>query len=70
MVWWNSLHQGQTIRVFGESSMDPRMLPPLVWMVIGTKFWFAGSLLARARADNLQREAAKDWVRRLAEGRR
>ena len=23
VVWWNSLHQGQTIRMFGESSMDP-----------------------------------------------
>ena len=70
VVWWNSLHQGQTIRVFGESSMDPSMLPPLVWMVIGTKFWFAGSLLARARADNLRREAGKDWVRRMAEAGR
>jgi heme exporter protein C len=64
--WWNSLHQGQTIRVFGESSMDPSMLPPLVLMVIGTKFWFAGSLLQRARADNLEREAGKDWVRQRA----
>ncbi|PJK01129.1 heme ABC transporter permease [Lysobacteraceae bacterium NML91-0213] len=66
VVWWNSLHQGQTIRVFGESSMDSSMLPPLVWVVVGTKFWFAGSLLARARADNLYREGGKDWVRRLA----
>ncbi len=66
VVWWNSLHQGQTIRVFGESSMDPSMLPPLIWMVVGTKFWFAGSLLARARADNLYREGGKDWVRKLA----
>ncbi|MFD0727683.1 heme ABC transporter permease [Lysobacter brunescens] len=64
--WWNSLHQGQTIRVFGESSMDPSMLPPLILMVIGTKFWFAGSLLQRARADNLDREAGKDWVRQRA----
>ena len=69
VVWWNSLHQGQTIRVFGESSMDASMLPPLIWMVIGTKFWFAGSLLTRARADNLHREAGKDWVRRLAEAK-
>jgi heme exporter protein C len=66
VVWWDSLHQGQTIRVFGESSMDPSMFPPLVWMVIGTKFWFVGSLLARARADNLAREAGKGWVRERA----
>jgi len=68
VVWWNSLHQGQTIRVLGESSMDASMFPPLVWMLIGTKLWFIGALLARARADNLRREAGKDWVRQLARG--
>jgi heme exporter protein C len=66
-VWWNSLHQGQTIRLLGESSIDASMLPPLVWMLIGTKLWFIGSLLARARADNLQRESGKEWVRGLVE---
>ena len=60
--WWNSLHQGQTIRLFGKSSMDASMLPALIAMTLATKFWFAGSLLSRARADNLQREAAKAWV--------
>ncbi len=35
-------------------------------MIVGTKFWAIGSLLARARADNLAREAGKDWVRKLA----
>ena len=35
-------------------------------MAIGTHLWFAGSLLARARADNLRREAGKDWVAKLA----
>ena len=68
MEWWNSLHQGATIKLFGESAMDPSMRMPLWWMVVGTHVWFIGSLLARARADNLRREAGKDWVRRLAEG--
>ncbi|HST46050.1 MAG TPA: heme ABC transporter permease, partial [Luteimonas sp.] len=44
----------------------PSMLPPLVWMLIGTKLWFLGSLLARARADVLQRESGKAWLARLA----
>lgn len=70
VVWWNSLHQGQTIRVFGESSIDPSMVAPLWILVVATKFWFAGSLLVRARADNLRREAGKDWVRRVAESAR
>ena len=39
---------------------------PVAAMVIGTKFWFLGSLLLRARADNLEREAGKDWVRQRA----
>ena len=68
VVWWNSLHQGQTISLFGQSKMDPSMLPPLWWMVAGTHLWFAGSLLARARADNLKREAGKQWATKLACG--
>ncbi|MBB3833044.1 heme exporter protein C [Xanthomonas arboricola] len=68
VVWWNSLHQGQSIRLFGASTIDASMLLPLWLMVIGTKFWFAGSLLARARADNLRREAGKAWIVRDAEG--
>ena len=70
VIWWNSLHQGQTIRIFGESTMDPSMIQPLVWMLIGTKLWFVGALLARSRADNLRREAGKAWVATLAGGSR
>jgi heme exporter protein C len=69
VVWWNSLHQGQTIRLLGESSMDASMLQPLIWMIIGTKLWFIGALLQRARADNLRRESGKDWVAQLAGAR-
>lgn len=64
--WWNSLHQGATIKLFGESTMDASMTWPLWVMVLATKFWFAGSLLQRARADNLEREAGKDWARAAA----
>jgi heme exporter protein C len=70
VVWWNSLHQGQTITLLGPSSMDASMLLPLWLMVFATKFWFAGSLLLRARADNLQREAGKAWVAQQSGERR
>jgi len=62
--WWDSLHQGQSIRLFGPTTLDANMQLPLWLMVLATKLWFFGSLLAKARADNLQREAGKDWVRR------
>lgn len=64
--WWNSLHQGATIRLFGESTLDASMVWPLWVMVLATKFWFAGSLLQRARADSLERESGKDWARAAA----
>lgn len=62
VVWWNSLHQGQTISLFGDSKMDASMQLPFWVMFVALQFWFAGSLLVRARADNLRREAGKDWV--------
>ncbi|MFA6986156.1 MAG: heme ABC transporter permease, partial [Arenimonas sp.] len=62
--WWNTLHQGSTIRLIGPSTMDASMLWPLLATTIGTKFWFIGSLLQRARAMNLEQESGKDWVRK------
>ncbi|QSX78100.1 heme ABC transporter permease CcmC [Agrilutibacter solisilvae] len=70
VVWWNSLHQGQTIRLLGDSTMDSSMIAPLVLMIVGTKLWFIGALLARSRADNLRREAGKAWVAQQATGAR
>lgn len=66
VTWWNSLHQGATIKLFGESTMDSSMMWPLWVMVLATKFWFVGSLLQRARADYLERESGKDWARASA----
>ncbi len=69
VTWWNTLHQGATIKLIGKSSIDPAMVPPLIAMTIGTKLWFVGSLLARTRAALLEQESGKDWVRRLLAGR-
>jgi heme exporter protein C len=67
VVWWNTLHQGSTIKLVGESTMDPAMLPPLLLMALGTKLWFAGSLLRRTRAALVDMESGKDWVRKMTE---
>lgn len=63
VTWWNTLHQGETIRLVGESKMDPSMMWPLILTAIGTKAWFIGSMLQRARALNLEQESGKDWAR-------
>ena len=65
--WWNTLHQGATIRLVGPSTIDSSMVWPLIFTVIGTKAWFVGSLLQRSRVLNLELEAGKDWVRGVAD---
>ncbi|MGG6462761.1 heme ABC transporter permease CcmC [Solilutibacter silvestris] len=66
VTWWNSLHQGNTISLTGPSHMDASMQLPLWLMVVGIHVWFVGALLARARADNLRREAGKAWITETA----
>jgi len=62
VTWWNSLHQGPTVRLFGESSIHPSMLWPLLAMALAAKFYFAGSVLARSRAAVLEQEAGMAWA--------
>ncbi|MCQ4167111.1 heme ABC transporter permease CcmC [Tahibacter harae] len=64
--WWNTLHQGSTVKLFGPSLIDSRMLWPLLIMAVATKFAFAASLLSRARVDLLELESGKDWARQIA----
>lgn len=63
--WWNTLHQGATIKLMGPSTLDASMITPLIALVLGTKLWFIGSLLARTRTAVLEMDAGKDWVRRM-----
>ncbi|MGB0133717.1 heme ABC transporter permease CcmC [Dokdonella sp.] len=61
--WWNTLHQGSTVRLLGPSRIDSSMLWPLLLMALATHLWFFASVLARARASTLELEAGKDWAR-------
>ena len=63
VVWWNTLHQGPSIRLMGPSTIDASMLPPLLLMMAATHFYFGWALLARARVALLEQESGKDWVR-------
>ena len=67
VVWWNTLHQGSTVNVFGQSKMSGAMLWPLLTMTLATKFYYIASMFRRARTDLLALEGGKDWVRKIAE---
>ena len=58
----------QIAKNVGPSKLDASMLWPLIATTLGTKAWFVGSLLQRARAMNLEHEAGKDWVRATVGG--
>jgi heme exporter protein C len=61
--WWNTLHQGETVRIMGKSSIDSSMLWPLLIMALATKLYFVFALLLRTRGMLLEQERSKQWVR-------
>ncbi len=63
--WWNTLHQGATIRVAGESSMAMEMLIPLLTSIAGFYLFTLFVFLLRIRAEILNREQNTAWVRGL-----
>ncbi len=66
--WWYSLHQPASIKFTGESTIDPSMLYPLLWMITVFYALFTCVLLLNMRAEILQRESRTRWVRALAGG--
>jgi heme exporter protein C len=66
VTWWNTLHQGSTIRLVGKSTMASEMLWPLIFVTVGTKFWFIGSVLQRARSMNIANESNAEWAKAAA----
>ncbi len=61
--WWNTLHQGSTVRLIGPSAIDASMLWPLLLLALATHIWFFASVFARARVSVLELESGKDWAR-------
>ncbi len=64
--WWNTLHQGATIKLGEESTMDDTMLIAMLIMTLG--FWAYSIAVAMMRLRNviLERERSAGWVRQMA----
>ena len=65
VVWWNSLHQGATLSVFGESKLDPSMITPLLVMMLAFLLFFGAVLCDGLRAEILRRERNATWLLKL-----
>jgi heme exporter protein C len=64
VLWWRSLHQGQSIGLT-RTSIDPAMLWPLLASAIGFTLLFAAIVLMRMRA-MLARQKVEARLRRMA----
>ncbi|GGO93785.1 heme ABC transporter permease CcmC [Stakelama pacifica] len=64
VIWWNTLHQGQSIGLTG-STIAPSMLWPLWFTLSGFSLFFAGLVLMRMRA-MLARQKVEARMRRMA----
>ncbi len=65
--WWSTLHQGPTVTKFDKPSIHLSMLIPLLLMAFAFKFYYATSVLMRARGELLKREQNSRWVRDVVE---
>ncbi|MGH1485475.1 MAG: heme ABC transporter permease [Cellvibrionaceae bacterium] len=68
--WWFTLHQPATLKIVGESSIDPSMGYPLLVMVLGFYCLFAWLLLHWTRLEIIQQERKTQWVKELVLGKR
>jgi heme exporter protein C len=62
--WWNTLHQGSTVKMTG-TSMHVAMLTAMLLMTFSFWMYSIGVALTRVRAVILERERRTRWVRAL-----
>ena len=66
--WWNTLHQGATIK-FSGTSMQITMQHTLLTMTIACWLYAIAVVLARVRSIILERERKTEWINELPEVR-
>ena len=67
--WWNTLHQGASIRLTEAPTIHPDMFKPLVISILGFYCLYALVLIMNVRLEILRHEQRSQWVRELASGK-
>jgi hypothetical protein len=63
--WWNTLHQGASVKVAGGSTMAATMLQAMLIMTLAAWCYCIATALHRVRSIILEREGQSHWVGRL-----
>ncbi|GAB0115090.1 heme ABC transporter permease [Acidisoma sp. C75] len=66
--WWNTLHQKDSIHLFGQTTMPAAMLDPLLVSAAGFTLLFAAIVLLRLRAAVMERRIRALLALRLRQG--
>lgn len=64
VYWWNTLHQGATLKVFSPSAIDASMLYPLLAMITAFLLYYAIVLFLRMGYELTALEANHHWLRK------
>jgi heme exporter protein C len=64
--WWNTLHQGSTVKFTG-TSMHVAMQQAMFTMLVACWLYVIAVTLVRVRSIILERERSTQWVAELAE---
>jgi heme exporter protein C len=62
VYWWNTLHQGSTLRLMTPSAIDNSMLYPLLAMITAFMLYYAIVLFMRIRYELTAIEANHHWL--------
>lgn len=63
VYWWNTLHQGATLKLFSPSSIDSSMIYPLFAMIIAFMTYYAIVLFLRMSYELTALEANHHWLK-------
>jgi heme exporter protein C len=63
VYWWNTLHQGATLKLFAPSAIDQSMLYPLLAMTAAFFFYYIIVLCLRMRYELIALERNHHWRR-------
>jgi heme exporter protein C len=64
--WWNTLHQGATIRIASKPTMAPAMLAAMLVLLAACWIYSIAVVLARVRIIILEREREAPWLAEAA----
>lgn len=62
VYWWNTLHQGATLKLLSRSSIDRSMLYPLLAMIVAFLLYYVIVLMLQIRYELIALQANHHWL--------